>query len=195
MFGYRHIMRAPVRHCLLPAGEKRKKVSLPVSLHVSSSSLAKGACDKTQTSHVAVIVTCIRSCNLPFLSPRVVFDLAQIFTDTSILALVSRWDRLLVFGACNAASLACFVLCFALFPILWPVPRKFAILFVTLSIYFCKEKTRFHATFPHTPSFSKARRMRLPSRERQPIKLFVSTACFMFQTMTLHFFLNTRSCS
>lgn len=43
---------------------------------------------------------------------------------------MSRWDRLLVFGACNVAALACFVLCFALFPILWPVPRKFAILCV-----------------------------------------------------------------
>ena len=35
-----------------------------------------------------------------------------------------------MFGACNVAALACFVLCFALFPILWPVPRKFAILYV-----------------------------------------------------------------
>ena len=170
MFGYRHIMKAPVRHCLLPAGEKRKKVSLPVSLHVFSSSLVKGACDKTQTSHVAVIVTCIRSCNLPFLSPRVVFDLVQIFTDTSFLALVSRWDRLLVFGACNAASLACFVLCFALFPILWPVPRKFAILFVYPVHLLLQGKDAYPRHLPpHTPSFSKARRMRLPSRERQPI--------------------------
>lgn len=150
MFGYRHIMRALGRHCLLPAGEKRKKVSLPVSLHVTSSSLAKGACDKTQTSHVAVIVTCIRSCNLPFFSPRVVLDLVQIFTDISFLALVSRWDRLLVFGACNAASLACFVLCFALFPILWPVPRKFAILFVYPVHLFVLRKRRVPA--PPSPT-------------------------------------------
>jgi len=41
---------------------------------------------------------------------------------------VSRWDRMLIFAACNLAALVCFVLCFALFPILWPVPRKFVIL-------------------------------------------------------------------
>jgi hypothetical protein len=29
---------------------------------------------------------------------------------------VSRWDRLLIFGGCNLAALACFVICFALFP-------------------------------------------------------------------------------
>lgn len=43
---------------------------------------------------------------------------------------VSRWDRLLIFGACNLAAAICFVLCFVLFSILWPVPRKFAILYV-----------------------------------------------------------------
>ncbi|KAK0509481.1 hypothetical protein JMJ35_007875 [Cladonia borealis] len=49
---------------------------------------------------------------------------------------LSRWDRLLIFGACNLAALACFVLCFALFPILWPVPRKFAILWSFGSVLF-----------------------------------------------------------
>ena len=49
---------------------------------------------------------------------------------------MSRWDRLLIFGACNLAALACFVLCFALFPILWPVPRKFAILLVYPDLFF-----------------------------------------------------------
>ncbi|KAL8787138.1 MAG: hypothetical protein Q9213_002354 [Squamulea squamosa] len=43
---------------------------------------------------------------------------------------LSRWDRLLVFGACNAAALVCFVICFALFPVLSLKPRKFAILYV-----------------------------------------------------------------
>lgn len=41
---------------------------------------------------------------------------------------VSRWDRLLVFGACNLAALACFVICFTLFPVLSLRPRKFVIL-------------------------------------------------------------------
>ncbi|MCJ1226969.1 protein transport protein sft2 [Toensbergia leucococca] len=43
---------------------------------------------------------------------------------------LSRWDRLLVFGGCNVAALACFVICFALFPVLSLKPRKFAILYV-----------------------------------------------------------------
>lgn len=43
---------------------------------------------------------------------------------------MSRWDRLLVFGAFNIAALACFVICFALFPVLSLKPRKFAILYV-----------------------------------------------------------------
>lgn len=42
--------------------------------------------------------------------------------------IVSRWDRLLVFGGFNLAALACFILCFVLWPILFPTPRKFAIL-------------------------------------------------------------------
>ena len=181
MFGYRHIMRALGHHCLLPAGEKRKKVSLPVSLHVTSSSLAKRACDKTQTSHVAVIVTCIRSCNLPFFSPPVVLDLVQIFTDISFLALVSRWDRLLVFGACNAASLACFVLCFALFPILWPVPRKFAILFVyPVHLLVLGNDAYPRHPPPHT-IFPQSEAHEAPISGEAADQLFVSTAWVMFQ--------------
>ncbi|KOS21141.1 Protein transport protein SFT2 [Escovopsis weberi] len=41
---------------------------------------------------------------------------------------LSRWDRLLIFGACNLAALACFVICFTLFPVLSLRPRKFVIL-------------------------------------------------------------------
>ncbi|KAK7422192.1 Protein transport protein sft2 [Neonectria punicea] len=41
---------------------------------------------------------------------------------------LSRWDRLMVFGACNLAALACFVICFTLFPVLSLRPRKFVIL-------------------------------------------------------------------
>ncbi|KAA6406375.1 MAG: Vesicle transport Got1 SFT2-like [Lasallia pustulata] len=41
---------------------------------------------------------------------------------------LSRWDRLLVFAACNLGALACFVICFFLFPVLSLKPRKFAIL-------------------------------------------------------------------
>ncbi|KAI4097318.1 MAG: hypothetical protein LQ344_000417 [Seirophora lacunosa] len=49
---------------------------------------------------------------------------------------LSRWDRLLVFGACNAAALVCFVICFALFPVLSVRPRKFAILWSLGSMLF-----------------------------------------------------------
>lgn len=47
---------------------------------------------------------------------------------TDLDATVSRWDRMLIFGGCNLAALACFVICFALFPVLSLKPRKFAIL-------------------------------------------------------------------
>ena len=93
------------------------------------------ACDKTKvpaqpfSSHASDHATFRSSFKLHVL-------LVQIHTDTPLLALVSRWDRLLIFGACNIAALACFVLCFALFPILWPVPRKFAILYVCLLVCF-----------------------------------------------------------
>ncbi|TKA62833.1 hypothetical protein B0A49_12466, partial [Cryomyces minteri] len=42
--------------------------------------------------------------------------------------LLSRWDRLLVFGGLNLAALALFVVCFAIMPALALRPRKFAIL-------------------------------------------------------------------
>ncbi|KAI9851438.1 MAG: protein transport protein sft2 [Thelocarpon superellum] len=49
---------------------------------------------------------------------------------------LSRWDRLLVFGACNLGALACFVLCFALWPLLIATPTKFAILWTFGSVFF-----------------------------------------------------------
>ncbi|PHH59281.1 hypothetical protein CDD81_3498 [Ophiocordyceps australis] len=49
---------------------------------------------------------------------------------------LSRWDRLLVFGACNLAALACFVICFTLFPVLSLRPRKFVILWSVGSLLF-----------------------------------------------------------
>lgn len=49
---------------------------------------------------------------------------------------LSRWDRLLVFGACNLAALACFVICFTLFPVLSWKPRKFVILWSFGSLLF-----------------------------------------------------------
>jgi len=41
---------------------------------------------------------------------------------------LSRWDRILVFSGCNLGALACFVIVFALWPIMMAKPRKFAIL-------------------------------------------------------------------
>ncbi|KAH8905582.1 SFT2-domain-containing protein [Coniochaeta sp. PMI_546] len=49
---------------------------------------------------------------------------------------LSRWDRLLIFGACNIGALACFVICFALFPVLSLKPRKFVILWTLGSVLF-----------------------------------------------------------
>ncbi|KAJ5131844.1 hypothetical protein N7448_006002 [Penicillium atrosanguineum] len=41
---------------------------------------------------------------------------------------LSRWDRLLIFGACNLGAAVCFLICFFLFPVLTLKPRKFAVL-------------------------------------------------------------------
>jgi len=49
---------------------------------------------------------------------------------------LSRWDRLLIFGACNLGAVACFVICFALFPVLSLRPKKFAILWTVGSMLF-----------------------------------------------------------
>jgi hypothetical protein len=44
------------------------------------------------------------------------------------LNIVSRWDRMLIFGACNLGAAVCFMICFFLFPVLTLKPRKFAVL-------------------------------------------------------------------
>ncbi|KAI5463018.1 Got1/Sft2-like family-domain-containing protein [Mariannaea sp. PMI_226] len=49
---------------------------------------------------------------------------------------LSRWDRLIAFAACNLAALACFVICFTLFPVLSMRPRKFVILWTVGSLMF-----------------------------------------------------------
>ncbi len=41
---------------------------------------------------------------------------------------VSRWDRLMVFAFCNLGALACFVICFALLPVMATRPKKFVTL-------------------------------------------------------------------
>ncbi|KAI3392155.1 hypothetical protein diail_6133 [Diaporthe ilicicola] len=49
---------------------------------------------------------------------------------------LSRWDRLMIFGACNLGALACFVICFFLFPVLSLRPSKFVILWTLGSALF-----------------------------------------------------------
>ncbi|KAK4117363.1 SFT2-domain-containing protein [Canariomyces notabilis] len=50
---------------------------------------------------------------------------------------LSRWDRLLIFGACNLAALACFVICFFLFPVIGLAqPRKLVVLWTLGSVLF-----------------------------------------------------------
>ncbi|PLB43968.1 SFT2 domain protein [Aspergillus steynii IBT 23096] len=49
---------------------------------------------------------------------------------------LSRWDRMLVFVACNLGAAVCFLICFFLFPVLSLKPRKFAILWSVGSLLF-----------------------------------------------------------
>ncbi|KAJ5794301.1 hypothetical protein N7457_000900 [Penicillium paradoxum] len=49
---------------------------------------------------------------------------------------LSRWDRMLIFGACNLGAAVCFMLCFFLFPVLTLKPRKFAVLWSVGSVLF-----------------------------------------------------------
>ncbi|PRT54394.1 Protein transport protein SFT2 [Wickerhamiella sorbophila] len=49
---------------------------------------------------------------------------------------LSRWDRLLVFGACLLGAVALFALCFALLPVLAVKPRKFATIWSLASLLF-----------------------------------------------------------
>jgi len=49
---------------------------------------------------------------------------------------LSRWDRLLIFGACNVGAAVCFIICFFLFPVLAPKPRKLVVLWTLGSILF-----------------------------------------------------------
>ncbi|PTU22471.1 hypothetical protein P175DRAFT_0433622 [Aspergillus ochraceoroseus IBT 24754] len=55
--------------------------------------------------------------------------------EDSFLAL-SRWDRMLIFFACNLGAAVCFVICFFLFPVLSMKPRKFAVLWSVGSLLF-----------------------------------------------------------
>ncbi|KAJ2905106.1 hypothetical protein MKZ38_006352 [Zalerion maritima] len=50
--------------------------------------------------------------------------------------ILSRWDRMLVFGACNLGAFVCFGLCFILFPVLSLKPSKFVTLWSLGSILF-----------------------------------------------------------
>jgi uncharacterized membrane protein YagU involved in acid resistance len=57
--------------------------------------------------------------------PSFIFAIEYRLTDLNI---VSRWDRMLIFGACNLGAAVCFMICFFLFPVLTLKPRKFAVL-------------------------------------------------------------------
>ncbi|KAJ5249080.1 hypothetical protein N7468_000531 [Penicillium chermesinum] len=49
---------------------------------------------------------------------------------------LSRWDRMLIFAACNLGAAVCFMICFFLFPVLTLKPRKFAVLWSVGSVLF-----------------------------------------------------------
>ncbi|KAL1835875.1 hypothetical protein VTJ49DRAFT_5956 [Mycothermus thermophilus] len=50
---------------------------------------------------------------------------------------LTRWDRLMIFAACNLGALACFSICFFLFPVIsLGKPRKLVVLWTLGSILF-----------------------------------------------------------
>ena len=69
---------------------------------------------------------------------------------------MSRWDRLLIFGACNVAALICFIICFSLLFVLTLAFRKFAILYVyTPPLYYTRTYTHPYPLRPSLPGSRK----------------------------------------
>lgn len=140
MSGYRHT-KLPGRLFLLPRDEKKKKdgshVSPPDHLHHDcfrvrslrhlSAVQAKwsGICD---SERVPASLPCAAGLQLPA-QPNPSLNVNGSLT-VARSPIVSRWDRLLIFGALNLAAIVLFVVCFALLPT--PIfvinPRKFVVL-------------------------------------------------------------------
>jgi len=116
-------LKVPERHYLLALGVKRRKLGSLVSQNFYGILLRM-----SQPACIPYHGPCGswdgNSGGLFFLVSLVCVDIeADFYFHT-----VSRWDRILIFGACNLGALACFVLVFALWPIMMAKPKKFAIL-------------------------------------------------------------------
>jgi hypothetical protein len=123
MLGYLQ-QKAPGRLCLLELAAKKRKDGLPVSQPTKC----------FLSPHVAL------SLRPPPSGATCIYDMWCGFNLLVLLQIkswrltfkfpysVSRWDRLLLFAGFNLGALACFVICFALFPYLIVLPTKFAIL-------------------------------------------------------------------
>ncbi|KAI1268803.1 Got1/Sft2-like family-domain-containing protein [Xylariaceae sp. FL1019] len=94
---------------------------------------------------------------------------------------LSRWDRLLIFGACNVGALACFVLCFALWPILMARPRKFVILWTFGSVLFLSSFAAMMGPVPYL--------QHLTSGSRRPF----TAAYFASIALTIYFSLGLQN--
>jgi len=93
---------------------------------------------------------------------------------------LSRWDRLLVFACCNLAALACFVICFALFPVLALKPTKFATLWSLGSLLFLMSWAAMMGPWTYA--------MHLMSTPRLPFTAayFGSIALTLYFSISLH---------
>ena len=94
---------------------------------------------------------------------------------------LSRFDRLLAFSACNLGALACFTICFFLFPVLSLRPRKFAVLWTVGSLLFLSSWAILQGPLAYA--------MHLLSPARLPF----SSAYFGSIILTLYFSLGLRS--
>lgn len=107
-----------MRLCLRPVDAKRRKAGLFVSQPDGPQPIAlRHPCSGTRALHLSHALD--HACDAD--------DMPRGYKTLTRLA-VSRWDRLLIFGACNLAALACFFVCFTftLFPLF--NPRKFVTL-------------------------------------------------------------------
>ncbi|CCK69536.1 Sft2p KNAG_0C04340 [Huiozyma naganishii CBS 8797] len=82
---------------------------------------------------------------------------------------LSRWERLLLFVCFVLGSVACFTLCFFLFPVLAVKPRKFALLWTMGSLLFVLAFGVMMGPLAYLKHIT--------SRERLPFSLFFFASC------------------
>jgi hypothetical protein len=144
--------KAKALRSLRPVAAKRKKAGSSVSqrrcsvaVAHSSPSLGKSSRDLPQSLSPLAADQAERPCaaarrhvlalhmSTPLHSPPAFLSPFTIPKAPKLIRLyprwtVSRWDRLLIFAGCNVGAAACFVICFALFPVVATRPTKFVLL-------------------------------------------------------------------